>query len=67
MWPNDNDENIEGYNPVKKKQILIVFDNVIADMINNKNLKPILNLTLPKLFIRGRKVNSSVIFLTLIL
>ena len=31
-------KNIENYNPGKKRKILIVFDNMIADMINNKNL-----------------------------
>ena len=30
--------NIEDYNPGKKRKILIVFDYIIADMINNKNL-----------------------------
>ena len=31
-------ENIEDYNPGKKRKILIVFDDMIADMINDKNL-----------------------------
>ena len=31
-------ENIEDYNPRKKRKILIVFDDMIADMINDKNL-----------------------------
>ena len=31
-------KNIEDYNPGKKRQILIVFDDMIADMNNNKNL-----------------------------
>ena len=31
-------KNIENYNPGKKSKILIVFDEMIADMINNKNL-----------------------------
>ena len=29
-------KNIEEYNPNKKRKILIVFDYVIADMLNNK-------------------------------
>ena len=29
-------KNIEDYNPGKKRKILIVFDDMIADMINNK-------------------------------
>ena len=32
---NDLDKNIEEYNPNKKRKILIVFDNMIADMIAN--------------------------------
>ena len=31
-------KNIEDCNPGKKHKILIVFDGMIADMINNKNL-----------------------------
>ena len=29
-------KNIEDYNPIKKRKVLIVFDDMIADMINNK-------------------------------
>ena len=32
-------KNIEKYNPNKKRKILIVFDNMIADMLSNKKLK----------------------------
>ena len=32
----DVHRNIEDYNPIKKRKILIVFDDMIADMINNK-------------------------------
>ena len=35
-------KNIEDYNPGKKRKILIVFDGMIADMINNKKLNPVL-------------------------
>ena len=38
----------------------MVFDNMIADMINNKKLNPILT----EIFIRGRKLNISVVFIT---
>ena len=31
-------KNIEDYNPNKKLKVLIVFDDMIGDMINNKNL-----------------------------
>ena len=53
-------KNIEDYNPGKKRKILIVFDDMIADMINNKRLNPIVR----ELFIRGRKLNISVVFIT---
>ena len=33
-------KNIEDYNPGQKRKILIVFDDIIADMINNKKLNP---------------------------
>ena len=47
-------KNIEKYNnPDKKRKVLIVFDDMIADMINNKKLNPIIT----ELFIRGRKLN----------
>ena len=53
-------ENIENYNPGKKRKILIVFDDIIADMINNKKLNPVVT----ELFIRGRKLNISIVFIT---
>ena len=46
-------KNINEYNPGKKCKILIVFDDVIADMINNKKLNSIVT----ELFIRGAKLN----------
>ena len=45
---------------IKKIKILIVFDDTIADMINNKKLNSIVT----ELFIRGRKLNASLIFIT---
>ena len=54
-------KNIEVYNPIKKRKILIVFDDMIADMINNNKLNPIVT----ELFIRGRKLNISIVFITL--
>ena len=51
-------KNIEDYNPGKKRKVLIVFDDMIADMINNKNLNP----AATELFIRGRKLNISIFF-----
>ena len=62
-YQNDMDDiykNIEGYNPNKKRKILIVFDNMIADMLSNKKLNPIVT----ELFIRGRKLNTSPVFIS---
>ena len=53
-------KNIEDYNPRKKRKVLIVFDDTIADMINNKRL----NLIVTELFIRVRKLNISIVFVT---
>ena len=53
-------KNIEDYNPIKKRKILIVFDDMIADMISNNKLNPIVT----ELFIRGRKLNISIAFIT---
>ena len=48
-------KNVEEYNLCKKRQVLTVFDDMIADMINDKNLNPIVT----ELFIRGRKLTIS--------
>ena len=53
-------KEIENYNPNKKRRLLIVFDDIIADMINNKKLKSIVT----ELFIRDRKLNISIVFIT---
>ena len=53
-------KNIEDYNPGKKSKVLIVFDDMIADRINNK--KP--NSIVTELFIRGKKLNISIVFIT---
>ena len=52
-------ENIDDYNPVRKKK-LIVPDEMIADMITNKKLQAIIE----ELFIRCRKLNTSLVFIT---
>ena len=52
-------KNIENYNPIRKRKMLIVFDDMIADMINNNELNPIVT----ELFIRGRKLNVSIVFI----
>ena len=53
-------ENIENYNPGKKRKILIVFDDMIADMVNNEKLNPVGTES----FIRGRKLNIFILFIT---
>ena len=53
-------KNINDYNPDKENKILIVFDDTIADMIHNKKLNSIVT----ELFIRGRKLNISLLFIT---
>ena len=53
-------KNIDEYNPNKENKILIVFDDMIADVINNKKL----NLIVTELFIRGKRLNISLVFIT---
>ena len=53
-------KDINKYNIDKERKILIVFDDMIADMINNNKLNSILT----ELFIRGRKLNISLLFIT---
>ena len=52
--------NIEEYNPSKKCQILIVFDDMIADVLSNKKF----NSLVTKLLVRGRKLNICLAFIT---
>ena len=62
-YSNDMDnlyKNIENYKPGKKRKILIVFNDMIADMSNNKKLNPVVT----ELFIRDRKLNISIVFIT---
>ena len=53
-------KNIEEYNRNRKRQILIVSDDMIADMLNNNNFNPIV----PELFIGRRKLNISLVLNT---
>ena len=48
-------KNIEEYNPNKKQKILIVLDDIIADIPSNKKRKPVVTES----SIRGRKLNTS--------
>ena len=54
--------SIAEYNPWKKCKLLKVFDVLIADMIWNKKLDPIVT----ELFVTGRKLNISLILITLL-
>ena len=53
-------ENIDDYNPSRKRKILIVFDDMIANIMTNKKFKAIIK----DLFIRCRKLNISLAFIT---
>ena len=53
-------QNINDYNPSRKRKILIVFDDMIADIMTNKKFQAIIK----ELFIRCRKVNISLVFIT---
>ena len=53
-------ENINDYNPIRKRKKLFVFDDMIADIMTNKRLQTIIK----ELFIRCRKLNISLVFIT---
>ena len=53
-------KNIDEYNPDKENKLLIVIDDMIADITKNKKLNSIVT----ELFIRGRKINISFVFIT---
>ena len=53
-------KNTNNYNPDKENKILIVFGDIITDMINHKRLNSIVT----ELFIRDRKLNISLVFIT---
>ena len=53
-------ENIDYYNLNRKRKILIVFDDMIADILKNKKFQSIIK----ELFIRYRKINISLVFIT---
>ena len=53
-------ENINDYNPIRKRKKLIVFDDMIADIMTNKRFQAIIK----ELFIRCRKLNISLFFIT---
>ena len=53
-------KNIEDYNPNKKRKALTVFDDMITNMLIDKKLNP----TETELFIRGKKLKISLVFIT---
>ena len=53
-------ENIDDYNPTRKRKNLIVLDEMIADIMSNKRFQA----TIKELFIRCRKLNISLAFIT---
>ena len=52
-------KNTEEYSPSRQCNVLIAFDDMVADMISNKKLSPIVT----ELFIRVRKLNISLVFI----
>ena len=57
---DDIHKNIKDYNPNKKRRLLIVIDDMIADMLSNKRLNPIVT----ELFIGDRKLKIFLVFIT---
>ena len=53
-------ENLEDFNPTKKRKVLIVFDDMIADVESNKTVSP----TDAEWFLRGTKLNISLVFIS---
>ena len=62
-YSNDMDDvftNIDFYNKKRIRKVLILFDDMIADIVSSKKFKAIIK----ELFIRCRKLNISIIFIT---
>ena len=57
---DDTDKNIKKHNPKRKHNVLVAFDDMITDMRSYKKLNPIV----AELFIRGRKLSISLVFIT---
>ena len=56
---NDVYENIDLYNPNRQRKVLIVFNDMIADIMTNKKFQSIIK----ELFIRCREINISLVFI----
>ena len=62
-YSNDMDDvstNIDDYNKKRKRKVLIIFDDMIAGIMSSKKFKA----TIKELFIRCRKLNISIVFIT---
>ena len=59
-YDNNVYENINDYNSSRKRKILIVFDDMIADITTNRRFQALIR----ELFIRCRKLNISLVFIT---
>ena len=57
---DDINKYTEESNSNKKQKTLIIFDDMIADMLSNRKFNPIVT----ELFIRSRKLNISMVFIT---
>ena len=57
---NDVYENFDLYNPNRQRKVLIVFDDMVEDVMTNKTFQSIIK----ELFIRCRKINISLVFIT---
>ena len=55
-------KNIDKHNVNKERKVLTVFDDMIADIINNKKLNSIVT----ELFLGGRKLNTSLFYCTIV-
>ena len=53
-------ENIDDYNPTRKRKILIAFNDMIADIMSNKKFQAVVK----ELFVRWRKLNISLVLIT---
>ena len=53
-------KNTEEHNPNKERKLLIAFNDIITDMLSNRKLNPVVT----ELFIRRRKPNISLVFIT---
>ena len=53
-------ENLGNYNPKKKRRVLVVFVDMIADMEYNKKLSPIVT----DLVLREKKLNISLVLMS---